>query len=82
MARFKEIADSIIPVNRRYSYYADTATRPDAQKEYRLYNMSGMMNRKISGYTQEINDWLRDIYLTQGRRSPSSVSTMQGRVHW
>ena len=80
MKTFKEITEQIIPINRRYGYYAATATRPDFQKEFRIYGMDALMSRKINTYTDMIRDWLHRVYVVQANtRSGQAVVTAVSR---
>jgi ATP-binding cassette subfamily B protein len=66
MKVLKEVTESIIPINRRYGYYAQVATDPPFQKEFRIYGIHRIMTRKINEYTGEMYSWLNNIYVTQG----------------
>lgn len=66
MKILKEVTETLIPVNRRYSYYAQATTNPPFQKEYRIYGMDKLMTRKINEYTDEMHRWLNNIYVVQG----------------
>lgn len=55
--------EELIPVNRRYGYYVDTAMSADFQKDFRLFQMQPMVERKIEGYVRSINAWFRDLLL-------------------
>lgn len=75
MTVLKKITEDLIPINRRYAYYADTATGPLFQKEYRIYGMSSLMTRKINEFTSEMYGWLRNIQVAQ-----ANTETRQGIV--
>jgi ABC-type multidrug transport system fused ATPase/permease subunit len=62
----KEVTEKMIPINRRYSYYARETTSPPFQKEYRIYGMHRLMMKKVNEYTEEMYTWLNNIYITMG----------------
>jgi ATP-binding cassette subfamily B protein len=66
MKVLKKVTESIIPINRRYGYYAEVATDPPFQKEYRIYGMHRLMIKKVNEYTDEMYTWLNNIFVTQG----------------
>lgn len=57
----------IIPVNRKYGYYAGLCFNDKLQKDVRLYNMNKMMTDRVRKYSLEINDWFCGYYEKQGR---------------
>ncbi|NLB42260.1 MAG: ABC transporter ATP-binding protein, partial [Clostridiales bacterium] len=66
MMVLKEVTETIIPINRRYGYYAQVATEPQFQKEYRIYGMHTLMMKKIDSYTEEMGNWLNNVFTVQG----------------
>ena len=59
--------ENLIPVNRRYGYYVNTAVGADFQKDFRLFQMQPMIERKVESYVKSINLWFgpggpRDIW--------------------
>lgn len=66
MKVLKEVTETIIPINRRYGYYAQVATEPQFQKEYRIYGMHTLMMKKIDSYTEEMGTWLNNVFTVQG----------------
>ena len=66
MTVLKNVTETIIPINRRYGYYADAMTDSPFQKEYRIYGMHRLMTKKLNEYTDEIQDWLNNINVSQG----------------
>lgn len=66
MTVLKKVTETIIPINRRYGYYADAMTDSPFQKEYRIYGMHRLMTKKLNEYTDEIQDWLNNINVSQG----------------
>ncbi|NLD33645.1 MAG: ABC transporter ATP-binding protein [Clostridiales bacterium] len=66
MRYMRQAMQEMIPVNRRYGYYANAATQAEFQKEFRLYGLNTLMRSKVSSYTDEITTWLHRIYVRQG----------------
>ena len=66
MKTVQKTQQEIIPINRRYGYYANTAGEPLFQKEHRIYGMDRLMIKKIRAYNAMINDWLHTINVKQG----------------
>ncbi|MGI6570904.1 MAG: ABC transporter ATP-binding protein [Caldicoprobacterales bacterium] len=66
MQVLKKVTESIIPINRRYGYYAQAMTEPTFQKEYRIYGMHRLMTKKVNEYMDETYNWLNNIYTIQG----------------
>ena len=48
----------LIPVNRRYGYWAGTATVAQHQKEFRVYDLQAVMRDKIAQFTEDIMLWI------------------------
>lgn len=66
-ARFMRVQmQEIIPTNRRYGYWANAVTEEKNQKDFRLFGLDEVMNRKINSYTKEITDWLHALYVLDG----------------
>ncbi|MGI6235525.1 MAG: ABC transporter ATP-binding protein [Christensenellales bacterium] len=66
-ARFMRVQmQEIIPTNRRYGYWANAVTEEKNQKDFRLFGLDEVMNRKINSYTKEITDWLHALYVRDG----------------
>ena len=65
MKRMKTVYEQIIPVNRRFGYYIDASMGADFQKDFRLFGLQDVMERKVTSYMAEINTWLRDVYVYQ-----------------
>jgi len=57
----------IIPVNRKYGYYAGLSFNDKVQKDIRLYNMNKMFTDRVTKYNQEINEWFSRYYEKQGK---------------
>lgn len=76
----QRVQQEIIPVNRRYAYYSGVMTQPDFQKEFRIYDMSSLLMNKVNTYTDEIGDWLHQIYSSQANaESGQAVTTALSR---
>jgi len=56
----------IIPVNRRYGYYVGLSFQDIYQKDFRLYDMSGMLGDRITLYNREIADWFTAYHRREG----------------
>jgi len=52
----------LLPVNRRYGYYAGQCFQPDGQKDFRLYGMATMLGETVKRYNHEINTWFGAFY--------------------
>lgn len=50
----REIHEMILPINRRYGYYATQAFSDQVQKDLRLYDMSGMLGERIDWYNRDM----------------------------
>lgn len=62
----REQQQQLIPVNRKYGYWSNTATQEKHQKEYRIYGLHDAMNARITEYAEEIARWLQMLYRRQG----------------
>lgn len=58
--------ENLIPVNRRYGYYVNTAVGADFQKDFRLFQMQPMIQRKVESYVKSINLWFAGLWRTTG----------------
>lgn len=58
--------ENLIPVNRRYGYYVNTAVGADFQKDFRLFQMQPMIERKVESYVKSINLWFAGLWRTTG----------------
>ena len=56
----------VIPVNRKYGYYAGFAFDDKIQKDIRLYGMNKMLTDRVTEYNMEINSWFSSYYKKQG----------------
>lgn len=65
--RMVEITKELIPINRRLSYYTNMATLPDYQKEYRVYGLNKLMDKKLSEYSEHICQWLSKAHKSKGK---------------
>ncbi len=73
----QEVQQTIIPINRRYGYYVNIATNQDFQKEFRIYGMNEILERKIDYFTLEMSSWLKNIYVAQAK-AESKVAVING----
>lgn len=56
----------LLPVNRRYGYYADSIFDKIYHKDYRIYDMQKMMGDTVTSYNHEINRWFTRFYRRLG----------------
>ncbi|MDD4323339.1 MAG: ABC transporter ATP-binding protein [Eubacteriales bacterium] len=76
----QRVQQEIVPINRRYSYYSNTAVLPDFQKEFRIYDMSSLLMKKVNSYTEGIADWLHKVYVSQANaETGQSLTTALSR---
>lgn len=59
----------LIPINRRYGYWANTSHRPNHQKEFRLYGLSEVIDQKINAYAVEMMQWINQLRIRLGNNS-------------
>ncbi len=62
-----QVMQEIIPINRRYGYYLDTAMDKQTQKDIRLYDMSGMITGRILKFSNDTCDMFEKMQLKAGR---------------
>ncbi len=65
MKMIQATMQEVIPINRRYGYYANTAGEALFQKEYRIYGMDKLMLKKIKEYNRIITSWLHGVHVKQ-----------------
>ncbi|NCB35535.1 MAG: ABC transporter ATP-binding protein, partial [Clostridia bacterium] len=65
MKTIQATMQEVIPINRRYGYYANTAGEAPFQKEYRIYGMDKLMLKKIKEYNRIITSWLHGVHVKQ-----------------
>ena len=65
MKMIQATMQEVIPINRRYGYYANTAGEAPFQKEYRIYGMDKLMLKKIKEYNRIITSWLHGVHVKQ-----------------
>ena len=65
MKTIQATMQEVIPINRRYGYYANTAGEALFQKEYRIYGMDKLMLKKIKEYNRIITSWLHGVHVKQ-----------------
>lgn len=56
----------LLPVNRKYSYYANLVFEKICHKDFRLYRMEKMMGDTVTSYNREINRWFSKFYRRMG----------------
>lgn len=62
-----EVMQEIIPINRRYGYYLNTAMDKETQKDIRLYNMSGMITGRIMQFSGDTCDMFDKMQIKTGK---------------
>lgn len=73
----KKSMEKILPVNRVYSYFVENATRPEHQKEFRIYDMSALMVARIKTLNRETARWLHQLNVLQG-----NLASLQGVLQY
>lgn len=56
----------ILPINRKYGYYANLIYDKAGHKDFRLYDMGKMLGDTISSYNGMINRWFTSFFRTMG----------------
>lgn len=56
----------LLPINRKYNYYAGIVFDKIYHKDFRLYDMNKMMGDTIVSYNKEINRWFTAFYRRMG----------------
>ena len=56
----------MLPINRKYGYYANLIFEKVCHKDFRLYNMNKMLGDTITSYNMEINRWFGTFFKTMG----------------
>ena len=54
--QMQKIHQMILPINRRYGYYVNMAFDDKAQKDIRLYDMSGMLADRVAWYNRDMTE--------------------------
>jgi len=62
-----KVMQEIVPINRRYGYYMDTATDKVTQKDIRLYNMSDMITGRIMQFSKDTCDEFDKMQVKTGK---------------
>lgn len=73
----KKSMEKILPINRVYSYFLDNATRPEHQKEFRIYDMSALMVARIKTLNRETAGWVHQLNVLQG-----NLASLQGVLQY
>ena len=61
------VMQEIIPINRRYGYYLNLSTEKEAQKDIRLYDMSGMITGRIMQFSGDTCDMFEKMQIKTGK---------------
>lgn len=56
----------IIPINRSYQYYISTALDQRHQKEFRIYDMSSLLEHQVGTLDKHTSRWQHDLNTMQG----------------
>jgi ABC-type multidrug transport system fused ATPase/permease subunit len=56
----------MLPVNRKYGYYASLAYEKTAHKDFRLYGMNKMLGDTVTKYNLEVNRWFTSFFKRMG----------------
>ena len=56
----------ILPINRKYGYYADLFFEKTGHKDFRLFDMRKMLGDTLTSYNQEINTWFASLFRRMG----------------
>lgn len=62
-----KVMQEIIPINRRYGYYMNLGTEKDAQKDIRLYDMSGMITGRTLQFAKDTCDMFDEMQIKTGK---------------
>lgn len=73
-----EVMQEIIPINRRYSYYMDTATEKELQKDIRIYDMSNMLTTRIIKFSNDTCDVFEKMQLKEGAAMGKMAAVSEG----
>lgn len=60
------VMNEIIPINRKFGYYADLMTEKQYQKDIRMYDMSQMIANRSREYLSQTCDIFSKFYAAQG----------------
>ena len=56
----------MLPVNRKYGYYASLVYEKTAHKDFRLYGMNKMLGDTVTKYNLEVNRWFTSFFKRMG----------------
>lgn len=62
-----KVMQEIVPINRRYGYYMETAMEKETQKDIRLYNMSDMITGRIMKFSEDTCDEFDKMQIKAGK---------------
>lgn len=75
--RMKDSFSEVIPINRRYGYYAGLVTDATHQKEFRLYDMDELIVHRVDGFLDKTMAWFRKMNIMVGN-SQSAINAVTG----
>ncbi len=58
----EQFAMDIMPINRRYNYYLGLLVNEEFQKEYRLFNLNKVIEKKLKSYMNITLDRIKEVY--------------------
>ena len=66
----KEMAflqDNMIPINRQLGYYFNLSTERKNQKDIRIFDMAGLISRKLHAFNKEMNEGYKKVFIKTGK---------------
>lgn len=73
-----EVMQEIIPINRRYGYYLNLGIDKGAQKDIRLYDMSGMITGRTMEFAGDTCDKFDNMQLKMGKAMGQMGAVSEG----
>lgn len=58
----EQFAMDLMPINRRYNYYLNILVNDEFQKEYRLFNLNKVVEKKLKRYMDITRDRIKEVY--------------------
>lgn len=62
-----QLAQEIVPINRRYGYYMSLGSEKETQKDIRLYNMKKMITDRTMQFAMDTCDVFEDMQIKMGK---------------
>ena len=73
-----EVMQEIVPINRRYGYYLETAIDKVTQKDIRLYNMADMITGRILQFSDDTCDMFEKMQVKVGKATGKMGAVSEG----